>query len=95
MEGLKESERLFRYEVRDDNHGYSNGLGNKIHEHKFCPKCNSMVCSNNMHMHIIQHIIELHPMLRMPKKNANKKRWKQFLNLIGLLGDRNIRHKRH
>lgn len=92
MNTIKETERLFRYEVRDDHHGYANGLGNKIYEHKFCTICNSNVCANKTHLN---NHVELHPMVRIPKKNANKKRWKLFLNLIEKLGDRNIRHKRH
>ena len=82
--------RLARYEVRDDYHGYYNGIGNKIYEHKFCTVCKNLVCADLTHKHI-----ELHPILRIPKKSASKKKWDTFLGLIDNIGLNNIRSKRH
>lgn len=83
-------ERQTKYEFRDDHHGYHNGKGNKIYEHKFCMDCLSKECSNTSHNQI-----ELHPIIRIPKKTANKKKWQIFFDLIKSFGDDNIRNKRH
>jgi len=83
-------ERQQKYEVRDGHHGYCNGIGNNIFEHKFCVDCRSKECSNKIHNHI-----ELHPIIRIPKQNANKKKWKIFFDLVESFGENNIRHKRH
>lgn len=83
------SDRLSRYEVRDDWHGYSFG-GNSIYEHKFCVVCKDSVCSNVNHIKV-----ELHPALRIPKRNAGKKHWKTFFEEYSRFGDSNIRSNRH
>jgi hypothetical protein len=90
IEKSLDKSRLWKYEVRDDYHGYYNGVGNKIFEHKFCIDCRSKECSNKSHNHI-----ELHPIIRIPKQTANKKKWKQFFELVEYFGESNIRHKRH
>ena len=79
-----------KYEVRDDYHGHYNGIGNNIFEHKFCVDCRSKSCSNKNHNHI-----ELHPIIRIPKQRANKKKWKIFFELVEHFGTYNIRHNRH
>lgn len=82
-------ERQSKYEVRDDWKAGPHG-GNKIYEHKFCMNCWSKECSNMEHNHI-----ELHPIVRIPKKNASKKKWKTFFELIISFGADNMRRKRH
>ncbi len=92
-ENIKNSidwERQSKYEVRDDHHGFYNGIGNGIYEHDFCVDCRSKECSDKSHNHI-----ELHPIIRIPKKNAHKKKWKQFFELVEYFGEGNKRHKRH
>jgi hypothetical protein len=83
-------ERQIKYEIRDEHHGYCNGFSNKIYEHLFCIDCRSKECSNKNHNHI-----ELHPIIRIPKQRANKKKWQQFFELINYFGECNKRHKRH
>lgn len=86
------NDRLRRYEVRDAHHGFYNGIGNKIYEHKFCPMCRSNVCAIKEHLNVH---MELHPALRIPKKTASVKKWKQFLQLVENFGESNQRIKRH
>jgi hypothetical protein len=82
-------ERQWKYEERDERkagpHFY-----NKIFEHKFCLNCWSKECADKSHQHI-----ELHPIVRIPKKNASKKKWKEFFELIISFGEDNMRRKRH
>lgn len=83
-------ERQVKYEVRDDFHAGPHNFGPIIYEHKFCTQCNSKECSDKSHNHI-----ELHPIIRIPKKNASKKKWKIFYDLIASFGKDNIRRNRH
>lgn len=82
-------DRLTRYELRDDHHGHYNG-GNSIFEHKFCFTCRSKECNDKSHDHR-----ELHPALRIPKKNASKLHWKRFFAAYEKYGKDNSRTHRH
>ena len=82
-------ERQSKYEVRDDFHAGPHG-GNSIYEHEFCLECRSKECSNLSHTRL-----ELHPIVRIPKKNASKKKWKTFIELVMNFGEQNMRRKRH
>jgi hypothetical protein len=84
------SDRLTCYEVRDDHHAHYNGVGNGIYEHKFCFTCRSPVCNDSTHAKV-----ELHPVLRVPKKSANKKRWQEFIVIYNKIGIHNERLRRH
>lgn len=82
-------QRQWKYEARDD---YEAGphFGNKIYEHKFCLDCRSKECSNLTHNQI-----ELHPIIRIPKQQANKKKWRKFFELVEYFGENNKRQRRH
>ncbi len=82
--------RQQKYEVRDDYHAGPHNFGPMIYEHPFCVDCKSKECSDKTHNHI-----ELHPIIRIPKQRANKKKWKIFFELIEYFGEYNVRHNRH
>lgn len=82
-------DRQIKYEVRDDAEAGPH-FSNSIYEHKFCTDCNSNVCSDLTHNQI-----ELHPIIRIPKKTASKKKWKLFYELVKHFGDDNKRQNRH
>lgn len=76
--------RINKYVVRDDERH------NAIYEHLFCIECRSKECNNASHNRI-----ELHPIIRIPKKRANKKQWARFFELIEFFETDNIRTNRH
>lgn len=63
------SKRRSKYWER--NHEYS--WCTRIRTPLFCFECKSRECSNPTH-----NKIELHPIIRVPRKTASKLRWKQF-----------------
>jgi hypothetical protein len=85
-----DNNRIAKYEARDDWKAGPHIFGRTIYEHKFCIDCRSKECSNMSHNHI-----ELHPIIRIPKQRANKKKWRIFFELVDHFGEDNKRRKRH
>ncbi len=51
-------------------------FGTKIREVSYCFECRSEQCCNNLHL---ERKIVLNPIIRVPRKNVSKLRWKQFM----------------
>jgi hypothetical protein len=81
-----DADRIYRYTVRDE----EIGSHNKIYEHLFCVGCKSKECNDVTHNRI-----ELHPIIRIPKQHTNKKKWKQFFELVEYFSKDNSRTVRH
>lgn len=58
-----------RYRERDFAMSFSSGVKPTL----YCMECKTTQCRDYSH-----HIIELHPILRVPRQTASKHRWKQF-----------------
>jgi hypothetical protein len=68
---FKKQQRIDRYKDRLFDMSFSSSISKPL----FCTECKSLTCNNSEHPHI-----ELHPIVRIPRKNASKQRWKEFEN---------------